>query len=126
MNTLTLNGRTFASGATRDTDSGKPDYEGYLSPVVIEAYGAYMLKHQHLPDGTVRPSDNWQLGIPKAELMKSMWRHFLSAWKKHRLGGDPTEDLCGILFNAMGYLHALKTQTHENPTAEVSETRIRP
>lgn len=122
--TATLNGRTFATGATRDTDDGKPDYEGYLSPLVIEAYGAYMLRHQKQPDGTMRPSDNWQLGIPKPELMKSLWRHFLSAWKKHRLGADPTDDLCAMLFNAMAYIHALKT--HENPAPAVPQERLQP
>ena len=27
--------RVFETGATRDTDAGKPDYEGFLSPLVI-------------------------------------------------------------------------------------------
>ena len=31
--------RKFKSGATRDTNEGKYDYEGFLHPVVIEAFG---------------------------------------------------------------------------------------
>ena len=30
--------RTFATGATRDTEVEKLDYEGFLSPVVLKAY----------------------------------------------------------------------------------------
>ena len=38
--------RTFDTGATRDTNTDKPDYEGFLSPLVIERYGQFMMKHQ--------------------------------------------------------------------------------
>lgn len=100
--------RRFETGATRDTDKGKPDYEGYLSPLVLEAYGRYMLKHTQQADGTVRASDNWQLGIGKDVYIKSGWRHFMDWWAGHR--GYPNREgmedaLCGVLFNCMGYLH---------------------
>jgi hypothetical protein len=41
-------------------DAEKPDYEGFLSPPVIEAFGRYMHKNRRLADGSMRASDNWQ------------------------------------------------------------------
>ncbi len=104
--------RTFKTGATRDTADGKLDYEGFLSPYALEAYGEYMHKNRQQSDGTLRDSDNWQKGIPKEVYVKSLWRHLVSAWKGHRANAAPEvmEDaLCGIIFNAMGYLHELKS-----------------
>jgi hypothetical protein len=102
--------RAFDTGATRDTDEGKPDYEGFLSPLVIVRYGEYMMKHQVQADGAIRTSDNWQKGIPKSAYAKSLWRHFLDWWSEHR--GIPSRDgieeaLCAIIFNASGYLYEL-------------------
>ena len=103
--------RKFTTGATRDTDAGKLDYEGFLSPLVLERYAQYMNKHRVLPDGSLRASDNWQNGIPKDAYMKSLWRHFMDVWRAHRGWDDdcqrvPIEEaLCAVLFNAMGYLH---------------------
>jgi hypothetical protein len=102
--------RSFASGATRNNEENKPDYEGYLSPLVIEAYGRYMTKHRIQDDGTIRESDNWQKGIPLNAYMKSAWRHFMDLWKEHRglTSREGLEDaLCGLLFNIMGYLHEI-------------------
>ena len=104
--------RTFETGATRDTDAGKHDYEGYLSPLVIERFGKYMTKHRIQTDGNVRDSDNWQKGIPKKEYLKSLFRHFIVLWKEHRAGDDGErevmeEALCGIFFNVQGYLYEL-------------------
>jgi len=100
--------RNFATGATRDTSEGKPDYEGFLSPLVIERYGEYMNKHRKQADGKLRDSDNWQKGIPRDTYMKSGWRHFFDWWKLHRTlpSSSLLEDaLCALLFNVMGYLH---------------------
>jgi hypothetical protein len=97
--------RTFDSGATRDDDTTKPDYEGFLSPLVIERFGEYMTKHRKQADGNLRDSDNWQKGIPLDQYVKSMWRHFFDVWKWHRNGGANPEELCALLFNVMGYLH---------------------
>ncbi len=107
--------RTFDTGATRDSDSGKLDFEGFLSPLVLERFSEYMHIHRVQPDGKLRDSDNWQKGMPKAQYMKSLWRHFMDLWKSHRglrvtdriTGAEvTTEDaLCAVLFNAMGYLH---------------------
>lgn len=100
--------RQFDSGATRDTDEGKLDYEGFLCPHVLERYAQYMHKNRVQADGNVRDSDNWQKGIPKAAYIKSLWRHFHDFWKAHRAGeiGDWIEEcLCALMFNVMGYLH---------------------
>lgn len=100
--------RTFATGATRDQDLTKYDFEGFLSPVVLEAFAAYMHKNRQMADGSLRDSDNWQKGIPMDAYMKSAFRHFFDAWKAHR--GYPTEtdivtSLLGLLFNVQGYVH---------------------
>lgn len=97
--------RTFDTGATRDTADNKPDYEGFLSPLVIEAYGEYMLRHQVQADGTLRASDNWQRGIPQDAYIKSAFRHFVAWWSAHRRGEFAKEELLALLFNVMGYLH---------------------
>lgn len=107
--------RTFDTGATRGSDTEKLDFEGFLSPLVLKAFGEYMHKNRYLPDGSLRASDNWQKGIPLADYMKSSWRHFFGWWSKHRKPGvlpeALVEDLCGVLFNGMGYLHeTLKAQ----------------
>lgn len=102
--------RTFETGATRDTAQGKVDYEGHLSPLVIEAYGQYMNFNTVMRDGGARASDNWQAGLPQDVLVKSLWRHFFDVWKWHR-GGTIKENiiwaLCGLLFNTSGLLHEL-------------------
>lgn len=105
----------FETGATRDDDADKNDYEGYLSPLVIEAYGDYMTEHRKQADGQLRASDNWQKGIPRDKYIKSGLRHAFDVWKLHR--GYPCFDkrtgnpvtiraaINGVLFNFMGYFH---------------------
>lgn len=108
--------REFETGATKSAEGEKHDYEGFLSPLVIERFGEYMTKHRKQPDGNLRASDNWQLGIPKEAYMKSAWRHFLDWWTQHRgfPGTDTLEDsLCALLFNVQGYLHVLLTKKLE-------------
>lgn len=107
--------RINSTGATRDSDQNKNDYEGFLSPIVIEQFGNYMHKHRLQADGQLRDSDNWQKGMPKEWYMKSLWRHFLDVWKIHRgyVVIDPTtgeevtmvEALMACLFNIQGYAH---------------------
>jgi hypothetical protein len=106
--------RQFETGATRDVDTNKYDYEGFLSPLVLERYGQFMHKNRLQKDGKLRDSDNWQKGIPQSAYMKSGWRHFMEWWRLHRgpdkqhgdLYGDRIEDaLCALMFNVMGYLH---------------------
>lgn len=102
--------RKFKTGATRDTSQNKPDYEGFLSPLVIKRYGEYMNKHRVQPDGNIRDSDNWQKGIPKEEYMKSAWRHFMDWWLENRgfeSRDGEEEALCALIFNTMGCLHEI-------------------
>ena len=103
--------RKFESGATRDNDDTKPDYEGFLSPIVLQRYAQYMNKHRKQADGKLRDSDNWQKGMDFDVYMKSAWRHFFDWWMFHRgFEGRETmeEALCGLLFNVMGYMHELE------------------
>jgi hypothetical protein len=105
--------RGFETGATRSSDAGRDDPEGYLSPLVIDRFNQYMTKHRKQADGQLRDSDNWQRGMPLATYMKGMWRHFLHLWTRHRghpvrdplAAADIEEDLCAMLFNVQGYLH---------------------
>lgn len=98
----------FDTGATRDIATDKLDYEGFLSPLVLEAFGTYMHHHRKMLDGSLRDSDNWQKGMPLTVYMKCGWRHFFDWWKEHR--GLPSREglvfaLLGLLFNVQGYLH---------------------
>jgi hypothetical protein len=107
--------RKFASGATRDSDEGKNDYDGFLSYPVLEAFGDYMTVHRKQADGKLRDSDNWQKGMTQAVYMKSMFRHFFDVWALHRgykrvdkkTGKEITkkEALMALLFNVQGYAH---------------------
>lgn len=113
--------RKFKSGATRDDDKDKLDYEAALSPLVLKAYADYMRKHRLKPDGTVRKDDDWQRGLPLNSYMKSMWRHFHDVWMIHRGWYPASHDtnmhdaLCAVIFNASGYLHRL-IELSEYPT----------
>lgn len=104
--------RKFATGATRNNDVMRLDYEGFLSPLVLRHYAEYMNKNRVQADGSIRASDNWQLGIPFDSYMKSMWRHFMDVWSNHRrvpedVTPDQVEALSALLFNVMGYMHEL-------------------
>ena len=105
--------RKFNTGATRDTNEGKNDYEGFFSPLVIEAYGNYMTKHRKQADGNLRDSDNWQKGFGDnhfAVCIKSLFRHYVDLWLWHRgyKCRETIDDaICGILFNTIAYYHKL-------------------
>lgn len=102
--------REFKSGATRDDETGKLDYEGFFSPIVLKAYAEYMQKHRKQSDGKLRDSDNWQKGIPKEVYMKSLWRHLMDLWLEHRhykSRAGIKDALYGVIFNSMGYLFEL-------------------
>lgn len=113
--------REYETGATRDNCDDKPDYEGFLSPLVIVEFGKYMHKHRKQADGKLRDSDNWQKGMPLADYMKSMYRHFIDVWLHHRgfariARESLKEALCALIFNAQGYLHELlKKEMQEKP-----------
>jgi len=105
--------RSFESGATRDTADGKLDYEGFLHPWVLEWYAEYMDRNREQSDGSIRPSDNWQKGIPRDVYIKSMFRHFMEIWRIHRTEHTGAFDvnrparndaLSALMFNVMGYM----------------------
>lgn len=109
-------GRVFATGATRDTDTGKLDYEGFLSPLVLRRYAEYMhrCRTRNVPPGeAIRASDNWQKGITLDAYAKSEIRHTQEFWLLHD-GFEARDEkgnlltledvLCAKLFNTMGYL----------------------
>lgn len=110
-----INMRKFKTGATRNTDNNKYDYEGFLNPLVLHRFAEYMHHHRKQADGTLRDSDNWQKGIPQDAYMKSMFRHFMDLWMLHRSNADNLENpegemvdkeeiLSALMFNVMGYL----------------------
>lgn len=84
--------RQFSTGANRNSDNGKLDYEGFNSPLVEKAYAEYLNRHRTLSDGTLRDSDNWQklFGDKHFDVcMKSGLRHVVDVWLFHR--GFPEE-----------------------------------
>lgn len=103
--------RKFSTGATRDTDSGKLQYAGFLSPLVLRRYAEFMHKHRKQSDGKLRAADNWQKGLPLEVYMDSGWRHFMDWWGWQRKWWDLKEGieevLCALLFNVMGALHVI-------------------
>lgn len=111
--------RAFQTGATRDDDSQKLDYEGFLSPIVLRRFAEYMHKCRlrNIPIGqSIRSSDNWQNGMPLDSYMKSGLRHLFEAWLMHdgfvakdEKGQilDLEEVLCALLFNVQGYLYQI-------------------
>ncbi len=105
--------RQFTTGANRNSEEGKIDPEGFLSPLVLEEFFIYMHKNRFLADGTFRDSDNWQKLFGEdhySVCMKSLWRHFFDLWKEHRgikTEGGKKDAINGILFNTMAYAQKL-------------------
>ena len=111
--------RVYDSGGKRDTNVGKLDFEGFLSPRVLIAFAEYMNKNRTMADGSIRSSDNWQKGFGDKHYdvcMQSMFRHFMDVWTEHREGfteeGQMTA-LMGLLFNVQAYAHQLLKDIEE-------------
>ena len=99
--------RKFETGATREDDTEKLDFDGFLDPVVIFRYANYLHKHRKQADGKMRDSDSWKKGMSTDVYMKSMWRHFMDVWYFHYHPDTQEqleEALCALMFNVMGYL----------------------
>lgn len=102
--------RTFDTGATRDTSTDKPEFAGFLSPIVVRAFGEYMHKHRRQSDGNLRDSDNWKKGMPRRVYVESMFRHFIDVWEHVTMDAaeewttheEALEALMAIIFNAQG------------------------
>ena len=120
--------RTFASGAARDTDKGKLDYEGFLAAITKKRFAEYMHKNRNVgqceqfPNG-FRPSDNWQLGLDPKETLKSLIRHvedvhlIIDGWPEE--ARESLQDaLCAIIFNAQALLLDDLKQTRRAATCE--------
>ena len=104
--------RVFRTGATRDADINKPDIFGFLSSLSVKRYSDYMHEHRKQPDGSLRASDNWKLGIPEIEYVRSMNRHVNDLNLHYEGFGDRAREdrenaLCAIIFNAQGLLFEL-------------------
>jgi hypothetical protein len=72
------------TGAFRDSDADKIDFEGHLSPYAEEVAARYMHEHRILPDGGRRDPDNWKRGISLDSYIKSLTRHPLDLQRLHR------------------------------------------
>lgn len=99
--------RSFDTGATRDTAEGKLDMEGFTHPLVMKQFAKFMNMHRLQSNGELRDSDNWQRGIPKSVYSKSLRRHYDDFWQNDRVGYSENgviADLCGIMFNTMGWM----------------------
>lgn len=99
--------RTFATGANRNQDKSKHDFDGFLSPLFLEAFGTYMHFNRLLDDGSVRDSDNWQKGIPLDVYRKSGWRHWLDVvrvMQGYSIGENLIWAACGLVFNLQGII----------------------
>lgn len=114
--------RNFESGATRDNDKDKLDYEGFLSPLVLKRYAEYLNKHRTQSDGKLRDSDNWQglFGEKHFDIcMKSALRHFMDWWMEHREGSGSEigieESICAVMFNAQAYLFKILKEKKAKP-----------
>lgn len=100
--------RKFPSGATRDDEIGKLDFEGSLHPLVLKRFAEYMRTHRGDPP---RPDDDWQklFGEEHYDVcMRSLWRHFHDVWMEHRgyKSREGMEDaLMGVMFNVMAYAY---------------------
>lgn len=118
--------RKFTSGATRDNDTEKLDFEGFDSPLVNKRYAKYMHLHRKQADGSMRGSDNWQAGIPKEAYVKSLIRHMedlklhWDGYPDEAVDGDLESVLCAVLFNAKGLL--FEVLKDKRRAASVSET----
>jgi len=103
--------RLFKTGATRDTEEGKLDYEGATSAIVLKRCAEYSRKHRKTASGE-RPCDNWKKGMPRDAYLKSLCRHVMDVRLHHRgfseeAVGELEDALCAVIFNASGYLHEL-------------------
>jgi len=111
--------REFETGATRNDDEDRLDFEGFEHPLVVVRFAEYMHGHRRQKDGILRAADNWQKGIPLDCYMKSLSRHFMDVWLHHRgcphkAKGGIEDALCAMRFNVNGYLfEILKKQQEE-------------
>lgn len=117
--------RNFDTGATRNVDENRLDFDGFLSPIAIKEFAKYMHENRIQADGKVRDSDNWQKGIPIDSYMKSMFRQFFDVWSNYR-GAEHDEDiiksLCALMFNVQGMIHEIAKKEKKVDNKHTIET----
>jgi hypothetical protein len=117
--------RTFESGATRNSDEGKPQYARIGDPSIDKAYAAYMNSQRVQADGKLRDPDNWKKGIDMSSYLDSQRRHWHDVWFHMTGRGDEAEEkdlvtaLCALKFNVDGMLYeVLKARRFEEAKAQ--------
>ncbi len=103
--------RKFPTGATRDNNDDKLDYQGFTSPHVKRAYAEYMHMHRDTANGK-RESDNWKKGIPLDVYVEAFFRHVEELQYIYETSNDYNQvkdKLCAVKFNTNGWLHTLLT-----------------
>jgi hypothetical protein len=114
--------RVFETGATRDANDDKLQYEGFDNPLVTKRFAQYMHKNRHMKDGTMRDPDNWQnlFGEKHFQVcIESLTRHVEDLKLHHRGYSDEAveeleDSICGILFNAKAYLLKILLEKRKN------------
>ena len=125
--------RTFSTGATRDTDTGKLHYRRFRSAIADKRYAEFMHENRKMKDGSMREPDNWKLGIAREVYADSMERHVadlklhLEGYPEQAVDKDFEKVLCAILFNVHGLLHEavkarIKAGTIESSPPSAVET----
>ena len=105
--------RTYSTGATRDTASGKHEPWKFTSVLVEKRFCEYMHRYRHQSDGELRDSDNWKRGIEIEDYYDSLSRHvqdlrlILDGYPELAREQDAEEALCAIFFNVQGMLHEM-------------------
>lgn len=113
--------RKFKTGAVRDSDQDKLDFIGSLSPIVLLRFAEYMKSHRKLTDGSRRSDGNWKKGMTQQSFIESLTRHFIDLWLDHEgyrklSRADVETAVCGVIFNAQGYLHEEIKKIHKSKT----------
>lgn len=122
--------RKFSTGAIRDDDENKINYEKGLSPIVLQCYGEFMRRHNAQVDGGHRDEGNWKKGFTRQSYMESKWRHFMKTWLLHdEFLFDPgydkiLESLCAEMFNTMGMMHVILLERRKEKDLKVSVVQV--
>jgi hypothetical protein len=77
--------RQWSTGAVRDDDDGKPRYD------LIPALALRRVAHRFADGAKKYGEDNWQKGIPRAQILASAMRH-LEAWRCNVEGRERIDD----------------------------------